>query len=103
MLEHHVWPVAVLVEGLMFISGWYLLSQEQFSSDCHVFCQLLGRPWNTCCLTLSQGGQIADRPLHRRSQTRYSGLGLLDLIFTSVTQGLENQGIMSPVGSRYGA
>lgn len=44
MWEHHVWPVAVLVEGLVFTSGWYLLSQEQFFFGFSRFLSITGAP-----------------------------------------------------------
>lgn len=63
VLQHHVWPVSVLFDGLIFTGNWYFLSQEHFPSESHFSCQLLGRYRNTCCLTLSKDGQIAGKPL----------------------------------------
>lgn len=48
----------------MFTGKWFFLSQEHFPSEFHFLCQLLGRSGNTCCLTLSEYGQIADNSFH---------------------------------------
>lgn len=83
----------------MFMGKWFFLPQEHFSSEFHLLCQLLGRSGNICCLTLSKDGQIADTPFYTAVRLgKYSGLGLVDVLFTSVTQGLEDQGIRAPVG-----